>query len=101
VLAAELCEQGVEVGDLGVDVDDVGGDVAAFALEAADGLVVGGEDFVGGGILGEGVGALKVVVLDAELLEEGADGGGVLQDLTGVAERERCHAEILLREGSK
>jgi hypothetical protein len=58
-------------------------------------------DFVGGGILGEGVGALKAAVPDAELLEEGADGGGVLQDLTGVAERERCHAEILLREGSK
>ena len=101
VLAAELCEQGVEVGDLGVDVDDVGGDVAAFALEAADGLLVGGEDFVGGGIFGEGVGALEAAVPDAELFEEGADGGRVLKDLTGVAECERCHAKILSRRGSK
>ena len=101
VLAAELGEQGVEVGDLGVDVDDVGGDVAALALEAADGLLVGGEDFVGGGIFGEGVGALEAAVPDAELFEEGPDGGGVLKDLTGVAECERCHAKILSRRGSK
>ena len=101
VLAAELGEQGVEVGDLGVDVDDVGGDVATLALEAADGLLVGGEDFVGGGIFGEGVGALEAAVPDAELFEEGADGGGVLKDLTGVAECERCHAKILSRRGSK
>jgi hypothetical protein len=87
----ETVEHGLEARDVGGDVDDVGRDVATALFEDFELRGVGGEDFVGRGLVGDAVGDGPAILVDAERFEEIAHGVGGAEEAVFGRDADECH----------